>query len=204
MLNRYFEEKSGDLKGYKETWNVFENLFTGIKENNAQISRALLFYGDTWIQVSPYYYENYDCHDWYSLVRSNAGKYLIELLEDLHGKAISHLDVIIKTKAKEYFIKNDLNSLARIISIEDPYEQFRILSVIDYYSDRLIWRNYSYVAFDDRFTYKGDIPFFITDHRIFNIQRYVDNGWQGRIIDLMKNTLQDAGKLEKIMDEILK
>lgn len=206
LLNRYFNQKDGhpDIIGYKKTWEIFENIFTGTRETNAQISRALLYYGNTWIQNTPYYYLNYNCHDWHSLVRRNTGKYLIQLLEDLHGKTYAHLDIIIKDKVKEYFVNNNLRTIAEIKSQNDPYEQVKILVGLDYYSDKIIWNYYSFIAFDDRFTYTGDQPFFVNDHRIFNVLRYVGDGWQGRVIPLMKNILQDETKLRKLLEEIVK
>ena len=206
LLNCYFinEGDYSGLNNYKSTWEVFEKIFTGSKESNAQISRALLYYGRTWIQNSPYYYLNYNCQDCHSIVRKNSGKYLIQLLEDLHGKTIAHLDLIIKEKVKEYFINNNLITLASIKSQADPYEQVRILVGLDYFSERIIWKDHSFIAFDDRFTYTGDQPFFNSDHRIFNIPRYVGDGWHGRVIDLMRDTLLDKVKLEKILEKIVK
>ena len=101
-------------------------------------------------------------------------------------------------------IRTKDSKIDEIKSQNDPYEQVKILVGLDYYSDKIIWNYYSFIAFDDRFTYTGDQPFFVNDHRIFNVLRYVGDGWQGRVIPLMKNILQDETKLRKLLEEIVK
>ena len=91
-----------DFNRYKKTWLAFSFLFKN-KNNNHLISIALLYYGNTWIRETPYYYENYNCKNWESLVRLESRKYLIELLEDMHDKPIEDLDFIIKSKMQCFF-----------------------------------------------------------------------------------------------------
>lgn len=207
LLNPYFNENTYqfDLLKYKKTWTVFEKLFNGTKVNYGLISKALLYYGNTWLQNTPYYYYNYNCQDWYSLVRNDSRKHLLNLLEALHGKSINYLDTIIKKKAKDFFNKNKLTSIDSIKSKSELFEQVRILVAVDYYSEKLIWNDCGYIAYDERFSskdYKGE-SFFNADKLIYNIPRYIGDGWNGRIIDMMKNVLNDDKKLDEIIKLIL-
>jgi len=207
LLNKYFDvdTKKFDIMNYKKTWKVFASLFTNTDENNALISKALLYYGSTWVKSTPNYYLNYNCQDWNTLVRRKTNKHLLELLEDLHGKPVDYLDTIIKNKAKEYFTLNNLTSIDSIKTKDELFEQVRVLVAIDYYSENLIWKGSSYIANDERFksTTYSDVPFFNTDRVIHNVSRYINDGWQGRILPLMKNTLQNQDRLNEVLNEIL-
>ncbi|MDP2946598.1 MAG: DUF262 domain-containing protein, partial [Nanoarchaeota archaeon] len=207
LLEKYYDKESHimDLSNYKKTWSVFKALFLINNENNALISRALLYYRITWVIASPGYYNNYNCHDWYTLVRVEAGKYLLNLLEDLHGKQVDYLDVIIRKKTKHYFNSKKWTSIDSIKSVETLFDQVRVLTAIDYYSDKTLWKDKSYIAEDIRFssyTY-SDTPFFTKDILIYNVTRYIGDGWQGRVLKMMENILKDEIKLGKILNDIL-
>lgn len=204
LLNKYYDkdQKKFDLKNYEKTWTIFKSIFTNSIKNNALISRALLYYGNTWVRKTPNYYYNYDCQDWYTIVRLPTGENLIDLLEDLHGKNSDFLEDIFKVKAKDYFIRNKLNSITSIKSKKELFEQIKILVAIDYYTEQLIWKEFGYIAEDDRFTFKDDIPFFNSHRVIYNISRYIKDGWQRRILHLMKDTLQNDVKLNEVLKKI--
>jgi uncharacterized protein with ParB-like and HNH nuclease domain len=208
LLNRYydFEKQELDVINYKNSWTIFEQVFTDSKINYAQITRALLYYGNTWFRDTPWYYINYSCQDWYSLVRDNSGKHLITLLEDLHNKPLTFLDKVIKSKAKKYFKDNHLISIENIKSQEGLLEQVKILVALDYFTDKVIWKDHGYIACDERYTCKTyrDIPFFNNGRVIHNVSRYINDGCQGRIIPSMKEILQNANKLQITLEEIIR
>jgi hypothetical protein len=209
LLSSYWinESQELDFKTYHKTWSAFKTIFPGKgNANNSQIIRALLFYGYTWAQDSPYYYNNFDCKDWYWLVRQDKHRvHLLSLLEDMHEKPISHLDTIIKQKIKSYFIKNEIISLEVIKAASSLRSQVKVLTAIDYFSEKKIWKDYGYLAEDNRFSSKtyGDKPFFNEDRLIYNVFRYVDQGWNGRVLDMIKDTLKNTDELNRILAEIL-
>ena len=207
LLDKYVdkETKTIDLPKYTRTWSAFKTLFTSKSNpNNAMITRVLLYYGNTWVQDSPYYYTNYNCQAWYTVVRITSGKHLLALLEDMHDEDIKHMDIIFKRKAKQYFESNNLTSIASMKSEETLFGQMRILATIDYYSAKKLWKgNEAYIANDERYTYKGDMPFFNKDRVIHNIQRYIKDGLRGRLIPMLKDVLNDEAKLNQILRDIL-
>ena len=205
LLDKYYNtiSKTFDFWGFKKTWNAFNTLFAETNVNYGAISRTLLFYGYTWFQDTPYYYSNYDCQDWSRLVRSDTGKYLIQLLEDMQEKPVTFLDIIFKRKAKEYFMSKNITTISAITSSVELFEQVRILSTIDFYSEKKLWASYrGYIADEGRFTF-GDTPFFIKNRVLYNINRYVYDGQNGRIISMLSGTLQNSNKLEKILGDII-
>jgi len=48
----------------------------------------------------------------------------------------------------------------------------------------------------------SDIPFFVSDKVLYNIQRYIDNGLSGRILNLLSGILRDEVKLDVILQRI--
>jgi uncharacterized protein with ParB-like and HNH nuclease domain len=206
LLGEYInkEKNTIDLPKYRKTWSALKTLFpTKTNPNNAMITRVLLYYGETWVQDTPYYYTNYNCQSWYKLVRIKPGKYLLALLEDMHGNHIDHMDVIFKRKAKQYFKSNNLTSIDSLKSEETLFGQVRLLATIDYYSEKKLWEGNAYIAQDKRFKYEGDIPFFSRDIVIYNISRYIKDGSQGRVIPMLNDVLNDEAKLNQILANIL-
>ncbi len=197
LLEEFYtvENKQFDLSNFEKTWKLFEKLFDN--SNDQLITIALLYYGNTWERVSPLYYDNYNCQNWNWLVRQHEGKYLMTLLKDLL-KMENGIDEIIKIKIKDYFTKNNIDSIEKIKDIFGLFDQMKVLVALDYYSNRIIWRKYACIADDLNYTYE-DIPFFKRDKRIFNIKRYIRNGSQGRIIALMNEILQSDLKLNEIL-----
>lgn len=207
LLDKYYNKEANeiDLLSYINSWNIFNSMFVKSNKNDAIIIRALLYYRITWVWATPGYYNNYCCNDWFYLVRSESGKYLLQLLEDLHEKSIDYLDVIIKIKAKQFFVDKNLTSITSIKSVESIFDQIRVLAAIDYYSDKKIWLNGGYIAEDIRFnsnTYT-DTPFFTKDRLLYNVHRYIGDGWNGRILNMMKNILDNDNKLMIIINDIL-
>lgn len=207
LLDKYLDKETNkfDIENYIKTWDVFQNLFIETGENNALISRVLLYYGNTWTQSTPNYYLNYNCQDWHTLVRRNSGKYLMNLLEDLHGKNSDFIDIIVGKKAKKYFIEKKFISIESIKAVDELFEQVKILATIDYYSERLIWNYYAYIAcYDARFTSEtfNDNQFF-KNRAIFNVSRYIDSGEFGRVIPMMDGILQNEIKLKELINKIV-
>lgn len=206
LLNEYFDKgkRTIDLSNYKKTWSSLKTLFPSRNNaNNGMISRALSYYGNTWVQDTPYYYNNYNCQAWYELVRTKAGEYLLALLDDMHGKTCNYLDIIIKRKAKRHFELNQLTSINSLKAENTLFGQVQILAAIDYYSEKILWKSYGYIAHDVRYTYEGDKPFFTRDRVIHNIERYIKDGFRGRVIPMMNDVLSNEAKLKQILTDIL-
>lgn len=205
LLDKYFEKEEGtiDLLKYKKTLSAIKTLFsTKANPNNAMITRVLLYYGNTWLQDTPYYYSNYNCQSWNTLVRVKSGRYLLALLEDMHDKDIGYLDIFFRRKAKEYFELNNLTSIHSLKLEETLFGQVRILATIDFYSEKKLWEFNAYIA-NDTYIYDGDIPFFNKDRVIHNIPRYIRGGSIGRVIPMLSNVLNNEAKLNQILANIL-
>ena len=204
LLFKYFNKETFefDSSNYLKTWNAFQMIFKG---EAGKISTALLYYGITWFKDSPSYYNNYDCQDWSLLVQRDSGKYLLELLEDMHEKPYEYLDEIIKSKAKNYFINENFTSIENIKAVEDLYAQVRILVSIDYFSRKVLWKSGGYIAEDIRYNSGtfGDTPFFTKDRLLYNRKRYIDTGHENRIIEMMWYELYDVSKLKMTLEKIL-
>lgn len=188
----------------KNEWITFQTLFplNNIKSNNTNIIRALLFYGNTWFQHSPYYYKNYNCADWSLLVTQKSGKYLKSLLTDMYDKPLSHLDNIIKTKISIYFNNKNLNTIETIKSSESLLDQVKVLAAIDYYSNKILWTKANYcIAEDGRFIYESEV-FFQKDRLLYNIERYIGDGNSNRVLFDMKIILKNVNKIKGIIDQI--
>ena len=83
------------------------------------------------------------------------------------------------------------------------FGQLKVLTAIDYFSEKKLWGN-GYIAFEPhpRYFY-GDKPFFYNNKVIYNIPRYVNDGSSGRIMNVIKNTLENDGKLTLALNSIL-
>ena len=79
---------------------------------------------------------------------------------------------------------------------DNLFGQVQVLAAIDYYAEKILWRNSGYIAEDERYTYH-DKPFFDIDKTIFNAGRYFMDGSYGRVIHMMESTLQDQAKLNQ-------
>lgn len=193
-----------EIDRFRKLWSAFQILFpiSKTKSNNSNIIRALLFYGNTWVQDSPYYYRNFDCADWSLLVKLKSGKYLKALLNDMENKPATYLDKIIAFKISEYFIANNLLSLETIKSTEGFFEQVKILASLDYYYQKVLWTNHHfYFAEDDRFVL--DRSFFTKNRLFYNIQRYHYNDSSKIVYNLMIDLLPYDSKIEATIEKIL-
>lgn len=205
LLRRNFTAEEQFLEDkFRDSLNVIKLLFVNNATLNAQISRALLYYGNTWIQDSPYYYTNYNCQDWPSIVEGRPGRYFFKFISDMHGKQTDYMDVIIRERIKSFFTDNEINSIEAIKSQENLFNQMRVLVAIDYYTNRVIWRTGAYIAQDERYSWKDYTPFFNKDRVIYNISRYVKDGYQNKIISEMKTVLQNDDILNEVIAKIFK
>ncbi|WP_224961078.1 DUF262 domain-containing protein [Geomonas subterranea] len=205
LLKRYISiDGAFNEKGYANSLNTIKLLFTNSQTIDAQICRALLYYGMTWIQDSPYYYTNYNCQNWSEVVKSRASKYFFELIDDMHGKDINFLDEIIKTKIKNHFASEGVNSIDDMKSQDSLLSQMRVLIAIDFYTNNVIWKKYTYIAQDDRYIHfwTDHTPFFKKHRVVYNIYRYVKDGWQGKVLIDMKNVLCNEDKLNEVLAKI--
>lgn len=208
LLLEYYngEDASFNYKDFKKTWFAFKEIFKRTT-NYKYISKALIYYGNTWSRETPYYYNNYNCHNWNWLIRDENGKYLMQLLQDLHEKEFDYIKTIIKQKIKNYFNKNSFQSLESIKQTSGFFNQFRILVAIDFYCNNQIWDSESYIAEDNRYIdhwkkYFDDAEFFEEPRVFYNVGRYVRDGYSGRILSFMKTILNDEKKIKEIIDQI--
>jgi len=205
LLNNYYDEETItiDYNSLEKSWISFENLFSN-KSNYKFISKALLYYGNTWKQETPYYYDNYNCQDWEWLISNNKGRYLLELIQDMCDKDFSYIKIIIKQKISNHFKKNNLTAVEELKQKVNLIDQLKILVAVDFYTDDILWTNGGYIAEEIRYYWDSDPQFFNENKVIFNIRRYVYGGETGRILLLMKDILEDEKKLSEIIEIINK
>ncbi|HIP33494.1 MAG TPA: DUF262 domain-containing protein [Bacteroidia bacterium] len=203
LLMEYFNEENTTLNydEFKKSWLAFKGLFNK-KDNYKYISKALVYYGNTWLRETPYYYNNYNCQNWNWLIGDDKGKYLMQLLQDMHEKEFDYIKTIIKNKIKNYFEINSYQNIENIKQSTGFFKQFRILVALDFYSNDEIWNYGSFVAEDNRYYWKEDAEFFTENKVIYNVSRYVRGGYDGRILSFMKNILTDENKLKEIINQI--
>ena len=73
---------------------------------------------------------------------------------------------------------------------------------IDFFTNDKIWNYGGYIAEDDRYYWREDAEFFENNKTIYNTNRYIYGGHDGRILSFMKNVLTDEMKLTEIINEI--
>jgi len=203
FLNRHYdiENKELDLTALKETWQAFQNLFIK-KANQNKVALALLYFGFSWVRASPYYYENFNCTDWYEIVRIKNSSPLMDLLERISEGAT--LDDIIRSRICEYFRSNSLTTVEALKTESQFFDQIKILAAIDYFAEqKMFGSSYGHIAKDNRYDYK-DPPFFNNKPDLFNVSRYISDGSEGRLMNILKNILQNNNKLIGILDSIIK
>jgi uncharacterized protein with ParB-like and HNH nuclease domain len=202
LLFEYFKDEVIDLDGLIKSWEAFSKLF-GNKSNNKNISKALIYYGNTWQRNSPKYYNNYNCQNWAWLVNQEKQKFfLMSLIKDMQGKEFNYIDTIIQEKISDYFNQNCLDNIFKLKQIRSFYEQMKVLVAIDYYSENIIWRNGGYIAEDNFHYWEQDCNFF-GKKAIYNVERYIGDGLKGRIFKLLESILENEEKLNEIIEEIL-
>lgn len=203
LLMEYFNKENNTLYygNFKKSWLAFKVLFNK-KNNYKYISKALIYYGNTWTRETPYYYNNYNCQDWSWLIGVDKGKYLMQLLNDMHEKDFEYINTVIKNKIKNYFENNNYQSIENIKQSTGFFKQFKILVALDLYSNDKIWDYGSYIAEDNRYDWKEDAKFFEENRVFYNVSRYIRGGYDGRILSYMKNILIDDTKLKEIINQI--
>ena len=203
LLMEYFNKENNMLyyDNFKKSWFAFKVLFNK-KNNYKYISKALVYYGNTWTRETPYYYNNYNCQDWSWLIGVDKGKYLMQLLKDMHEKDFEYINTVIKNKIKNYFENNNYQHTENIKQSTGFFKQFKILVALDFYSNDKIRDYGSYIAEDNRYDWKEDAKFFEENRALYNVSRYVRGGYDGRILSYMKNILIDDTKLKEIINQI--
>jgi hypothetical protein len=202
-LNYYYDSgtESIDLPAFKAAWVVFEKLFMD-GADQSKVIIALLYYGNTWVRDSPYYYENYNCRNWYEVVRMTDSNALISLLEALQKPDVS-LDSIIKWKVKDYFRTDNLVTIEALKAETRLFNQIKILTALDYHSEQKMFKNNNgYIAKNNRYNW-GDTHFFNNEPELFNVRRYVSEGNDGRLMRDMRDLLQDNDILNAVLHSIL-
>jgi len=203
LLNRHYRgtENIFDELGFSNSLDVFQNIFYDANQSH-KIAIALLYYGNTWLQATPLYYENYACMNWKELVANDKRVYLGKLIDDML-ESEADIDEIITNKIHYYFSNNKLDTVEKLKQETRFFQQIMILAAIDYHSSKRMFVGFNgYIAKDTRFRY-GDTPFFINDPSLFNVNRYISDGSAGRLTRDMKGVLQDDSRLEKILNDIL-
>ncbi|RZL16899.1 MAG: DUF262 domain-containing protein [Pedobacter sp.] len=172
-----------------------------------KIITALLYFGFTWVRDSPNYYYNYDAADFTYMVKDEKMSLCLRaLLKEMLHQPAGYLDTIIRRRIKNFFVNRELISVEALKESNTFFEQVKILCALDYFSDQIFWKwSKYYIAHDQRFSnefYQGK-PFFNQDKLIYNVRRYVDHGWGGRVLNEMKDVLQDPAKLNFTLTNIL-
>lgn len=206
FLWHYSDAKTGAYEHERllATWATFKTLFE--EKMEGLLVMALLLYGNTWIRKSPFYYVNYDCADWNEIVQTESGTHLMHLLEDLALNGWKDLDVIITKKSREYLKAKGYITVAAIKAESDFYKQVKLLAILDYFSEDVMFsEGYYHIANDGMFNCKsyGDKSFFVNGVVIHNIKRYIDSGWHGRVINDLAALLKSETKTQELIDTIL-
>jgi len=200
LLNASMDKKSMTFSFpfFEKSWNVFREIFQSEHGEYKQLLTALILHGNPSIQVSPYYYQNYDYAYWYWIVRSYRKESLLQVIRKLHDRPLTDLDVIIRERAKVIFS-------AHYSSVEDLKresvfsQQVMILALIDYFTLGLMFEKGIYtVSKDVRFNY-GNHTFFDDKFQIFNVKRYISDGGSGNLMHLMKPILGNDENLEAVL-----
>ena len=208
LLKLYFSS-DGDFseESFKRSLDVITHLFVKDPSLNAQICRALLYYGNTWVQDTPYYYKNYNCQNWKKMVRDSVSKHFFNFVEDMHERQKEYLDEIIKGKIKEYFKDNNLTTLETVKDRDSLMDRMKILVAIDYFTDKIIWKSEAYIAQSELYMWKDyDAMFFKSDNQvriIYNVGRYIYDGYRGKIQQNMNAVLRDEDRLNEIISLII-
>ena len=194
-------EQHFDLQLYEGLWQVFQALFS-TEAVSGKIAVALLYYGNTWLADSPWYYENFDCTNWKELLKSDKRSHLMRLIYDLKEQGVD-LDVLVRGRIKGHFEQNSLTSIERLKSESRFFNQIQIIGALDFYTGKKLFHpSNGYIAKDNRYNY-GDAPFFENGAELFNVYRYISDGSQGRLRRDMKDVLQDNIKLNEVLSLIL-
>lgn len=203
LLMEYFNKDDNKLNynDFKKSWLAFKELFNK-KDNYKYISKALVYYGNTWTRKTPYYYDNYNCQDWSWLIGDDKGKYLMQLVKNMHERNFDYIKTIIENKITDYFKENNFQSIDDIKQSTSFFNQIKILVAIDFFTNDKIWNYGGYIAEDDRYYWREDAEFFENNKTIYNTNRYIYGGHDGRILSFMKNVLTDEMKLTEIINEI--
>jgi uncharacterized protein with ParB-like and HNH nuclease domain len=189
-----------DFEGLTDAWEAFHELFAA--PNTSKIAIALLYYGNTWFQSSPHYYQNYDCMDWKQLVHDKKGVYLLNLIKDLVQNS-GDIDQIITVKMNQYFTEHNLTSIDALKSEERFFNQIAILAALDYHTDNAFFSGRNrHMAKETNSVYKK-IQFFSNKAVLYNVSRYIGDGNHGILMTSMKEILNDDTRLAEIIDLIL-
>ncbi|MBL1214780.1 MAG: DUF262 domain-containing protein [Ignavibacteriae bacterium] len=192
---------SFNLENFVKSWNAFKVLFDD-QSNYGLVSTALLFYGNTWNKETPHYYNNYNTQDWSWLVRNFKGKYLLQLLRDMYDKEFEEIEEITCDKFQNFFNENNFTCIDDLKKEDNFLMQFKILVIVDYFSERVVWSNGANIAEDNRYYWKNDPVFFNNQRVFYNVDRYVRDGRSGRILKKMRNILDDEDELNEIINRI--
>jgi hypothetical protein len=206
LSNSYHEgDEDFNFENFKKDWLSFQTMFPAKGSNKRAIIRTLLFYGNTWTDHTPHYYDNYKCDNWSEVVRNNSGKYLIRLISDMHDKEISFLDRIFEENVKNYFVNNSITTIESLKSQSGLFNQVKILTAIDYYTNNKLWNGSYHIAEEVRYSFGvyGDFPFFKDERLIYNVPKYISDGMHGRVINIMNNVLQNDVILNDTLAKIL-
>ncbi|MCE1187627.1 MAG: DUF262 domain-containing protein [Ignavibacteria bacterium] len=207
LLRPHYHLETGqfNLNDFENQFRSFKILFpNSIGRNDAQITRALLFIGQTWIKDSPYYYTNWHCQNWKKLVKSQSGKYLRILIDEFINKDISFLDQFIQQKIKDFFLEKKISTVADLRSLETFNEQMKALTSIDYYNNKRLWQGSNkYIAEQNADLGFSDTPFFSKNRSLFNVDRYVRQGTYGRILNFMRDELSNEKELQSLISKII-
>ncbi len=205
LLLEHFNKENYSLiyNDLKKSWFTFKELFQN-RANYKYISKALIYYGNTWKRETPHYYNNYNCQDWNWLIGTDKGKYLMQLIKEMYGQKFDYIKMIIKRKITKYFQENSYSTIIDIKGTSSFFRQFKILVAIDFFSKDKIWDNGSYIAEDNRYVdFWEDEPDFFEEKRIlYNTNRYVRDGYSGRILSFMNDILTDEKKIGAIFSQI--
>lgn len=166
------------------------------------IANCLVYYGETWTRVTPFYYFNYDTQDWFLAVRNPASAHHIkQMLDDFSSGSYSNVIELLEKNIKDYFVNHNLSVLQSIRGVNSFIDQLRILIAFDYYSSKKIFYRSRWIAEDRRFNWPNDFVFFDRHRTIYTRDRYIGDGFHQKAVEGLE-VLRDEAKLNEIITQI--
>lgn len=189
------------FKTYLE--NIEKIFIQHYQQRDYHIANCLLYYGETWTRVTPFYYFNYDTQDWFLAIRNAASAYHIkQMLDDFSSGNYSNVTELLEKNIKDYFVSQNLSDLQSIREVNSFIDQLRILIAFDYYSSKKIFYRSRWIAEDRRFSWPEDFVFFNRHRTIYTRDRYIGDGFYQKAVEGLE-VLRDEAKLNQIITQII-
>lgn len=151
------------LERLEEVYSVFSVLLDEGNKNKLRpiVRNILLYYGEYWSRVSPWYYERYYFGDWKRIIRSSIFK---KFFEDLKERENIDLQVFLAEKKSAHTSVNDCSLFLK-----------KLYSLSSKHGD-MMWNEWEYMAIPNRNDFKKYAVPDEDEFPIFNVEKYLGKG----------------------------